>query len=478
VRPDKSTAFEMSMPKGLFSYRAFRFPWKSELPSAAVSLLDLQTGVNYGFNATGENTGVTINLSVGSAMYSRVTVTRYPYAPIAPSLGTNPPTLAPLRVVIAQLGFISYTGTVTFDSTFTSLFPSPAGTTVYFRPTEGTGAFTAVATTYDAGKHTLALTTSQFGEYAFGWPAGTAATTSPALISPPNGGFVNENTPVSISWSARGRALRYYFQVATDTAFTHVALSDSTGTTSATLASPLHDTVYYWRAQSVGDSGVSAWSPRWRFITRAPFIGLTYPAGGETFMIDSTYIVRWQTNQSGAARLVLLKGGAPVLTISDSTQNTGAYVWKVPATLTASGGYTLSLRSRVDTTIGAVSAGSFSIAGVTLSIGSQPGTPRAFALDQNYPNPFNPSTVIRYALPGRASVVLEVFNTLGQQVATLVSETEEPGIHEVRFDASGFASGMYFYRLAAHAASPTTGTGSPEGGTGDFVQTKKLLLVR
>ena len=106
------------------------------------------------------------------------------------------------------------------------------------------------------------------------------------------------------------------------------------------------------------------------------------------------------------------------------------------------------------------------------------GSPVSYALSQNYPNPFNPSTVIRYALPGRASVVLEVFNTLGQQVATLASGTEEPGFHEVRFDASGLASGMYFYRLAAHTASVTTSAGAPAGGSGDFVQTRKLLLVR
>ena len=189
-------------------------------------------------------------------------------------------------------------------------------------------------------------------------------------------------------------------------------------------------------------------------------------------------MIRWQTNESGAVRLLLMNGVTTVLTISDSTQNSGAFPWKVPATVAISGGYTLSLRSRVDTTITALSAGAFSIIGTTVSITSQPGTPQTFALDQNYPNPFNPSTVIRYALPGRASVVLEVFNTLGQQVATLVSETEEPGFHEVRFDGSGLASGLYFYRLAAHSASALPGTGAPAGGSGDFVQTKRLLLLR
>jgi hypothetical protein len=87
---------------------------------------------------------------------------------------------------------------------------------------------------------------------------------------------------------------------------------------------------------------------------------------------------------------------------------------------------------------------------------------REFELLQNYPNPFNPSTTIRYALPQRSHVTLTVFNTLGQQVATLVNDSREAGYHDVRFDSSGLASGVYFYRLRA----------------GDYVGTKRLLLLR
>jgi hypothetical protein len=90
------------------------------------------------------------------------------------------------------------------------------------------------------------------------------------------------------------------------------------------------------------------------------------------------------------------------------------------------------------------------------------GSPDAFRLEQNYPNPFNPGTVIRYTLPARARVRLTVYNSLGQNVATLVDEETEPGVHDIRFDGSGLASGMYFYRLQA----------------GSLVESKKLLLVR
>lgn len=83
-------------------------------------------------------------------------------------------------------------------------------------------------------------------------------------------------------------------------------------------------------------------------------------------------------------------------------------------------------------------------------------------LMQNYPNPFNPTTTIRYALPERTQVTLSVFNTLGQQVAAPVNDTQDAGLHEVRFDGSGLASGVYFYRLSA----------------GGFIQTNKLVILR
>ena len=88
--------------------------------------------------------------------------------------------------------------------------------------------------------------------------------------------------------------------------------------------------------------------------------------------------------------------------------------------------------------------------------------PAHFELRQNYPNPFNPSTTIRYGLPSRSHVTLTVFNTLGQQVATLVQSEQEAGFHEAIFDAKNLASGVYLYRLTA----------------GSYVETRKLVFVR
>ncbi len=89
-----------------------------------------------------------------------------------------------------------------------------------------------------------------------------------------------------------------------------------------------------------------------------------------------------------------------------------------------------------------------------------------FALEQNYPNPFNPTTSIPYQLKERAKVTLDIYNTLGQKVATVVDAVQERGNYAANFNAASLASGMYFYRLTAQGASQT------------FLQTKKMMLLK
>jgi hypothetical protein len=83
----------------------------------------------------------------------------------------------------------------------------------------------------------------------------------------------------------------------------------------------------------------------------------------------------------------------------------------------------------------------------------KPDLPAAFTLEQNYPNPFNPSTVIRYRHSASGGVKLVVYDMLGREVRRLVDEYEPSGSHDVQFDASGLASGVYLYRLTAGTQS-------------------------
>ncbi len=85
-----------------------------------------------------------------------------------------------------------------------------------------------------------------------------------------------------------------------------------------------------------------------------------------------------------------------------------------------------------------------------------------FRLEQNYPNPFNPSTTISYQLPKAEFVTVKIFDTIGNEVKTIVKENKPAGVHEVNFDASQLSSGIYLYRIDA----------------GTFHQSKKMLLVK
>lgn len=87
----------------------------------------------------------------------------------------------------------------------------------------------------------------------------------------------------------------------------------------------------------------------------------------------------------------------------------------------------------------------------------QPG----FELRQNYPNPFHALTTIEFTLPHSEFVNLKVYNILGEEIHTLVSEERSPGQHYIDFDGTDLAGGLYFYKIAA----------------GSFVQTKQLLLI-
>jgi hypothetical protein len=88
--------------------------------------------------------------------------------------------------------------------------------------------------------------------------------------------------------------------------------------------------------------------------------------------------------------------------------------------------------------------------------------PKTFALMQNYPNPFNPATSIKYAISIMRFVQIKVYDILGNEIITLVTEEKPAGVYEVEFNASGLASGMYLYKLQA----------------GLFVETKKMILLR
>jgi len=95
-------------------------------------------------------------------------------------------------------------------------------------------------------------------------------------------------------------------------------------------------------------------------------------------------------------------------------------------------------------------------------VGDENKLPNEFFLSQNYPNPFNPQTTISYSIPNSSLVQIQMFDVLGKEVLTLLNEEKSAGNYKLSFNASDLTSGVYFYQLRA----------------GDFIQTKKMILIK
>ena len=96
------------------------------------------------------------------------------------------------------------------------------------------------------------------------------------------------------------------------------------------------------------------------------------------------------------------------------------------------------------------------------SVGVGDELPNNFTLLQNYPNPFNPITKIKYQIPHSSFVALKVYDVLGNEIATLVSDEKPAGSYEVVFSADGLTSGVYFYQLRS----------------GNYIETKKMVMMK
>ena len=117
----------------------------------------------------------------------------------------------------------------------------------------------------------------------------------------------------------------------------------------------------------------------------------------------------------------------------------------------------------LDANIYNVSDSCFSIEPLPIGIiFTEIGLPKKHRLLQNYPNPFNPSTTIEFTLPRPEYTTLKIYNILGAEVATLVSDKLQAGRHTYHFDGSKLASGVYYYQLMA----------------GEFRDVRMMILLR
>jgi hypothetical protein len=156
-------------------------------------------------------------------------------------------------------------------------------------------------------------------------------------------------------------------------------------------------------------------------------------------------------------------GGYFYLYQSDDGLDWGEYLRRTSIKMTDKAKMGLCLAAHGDSMVSAVfDHVETAVEPLTINVLQRETSPVTFQLDAAYPNPFNPSTTITYRLPKTSEVELNIYNLLGQKVATLVSKKQPAGQYQVQWDASNFASGIYYYIIKA----------------GEFRQVKKMILLR
>ena len=292
----------------------------------------------------------------------------------------------------------------------------------------------------------------------------------PVLLSPVIGSESVSTFPV-IRWDVSTRAESYRLQVARDNMFSTVVFDQSDiDSTQYTFVEELNEfTRYYWRVNAKNIGGISEWSSISHFTTDqavpvAPV--LVGPDDGTTNVTNAMMLWNAVPTATGY-RLQVSKNAdfsSPAVDRDDLTntffqatnlEKFTTYYWRVRGISRVGQGYWSEVRSYETGDIVSVEMIDHQI-------------PDEFALGQNFPNPFNPVTSIQFALPTDAIVQLEVYNMLGQRIATLIDgEYHNAGTYQAMWDARDDAgreisSGIYIYRITA----------------GDFIETKKMTLMK
>jgi len=299
-------------------------------------------------------------------------------------------------------------------------------------------------------------------EWSFQTSSGTLAI--PGIIFPANGA-VGVSTSPMLSWTIVSGAASYSLEYSTDKNFKKEAIRvDGIARTSYSLSGALPHTTYYWHVQAKNQTDSSGWSADWSFGTGRGPLGspvLLSPmddakAPPNAMLIWSSsggataYSVQVSTSQDFRSFVVNSFGLTSTSLTVAGLEDKKKYYWRVRATSASdSSDWTAVWRFTVSST-------------ATWAEDEGQSIPSEYRLEQNYPNPFNPSTTIEFSLPKSGHVKINIYNSLGDLIHTLVDDNLTPGMHRRQWVASGLASGVYFYRIQ----------------TNDYVETKRLVLLK
>jgi hypothetical protein len=273
---------------------------------------------------------------------------------------------------------------------------------------------------------------------------------APAIVNPADNS-TGQPTSITFQWRKVASAIRYWLQLAADSAFTSFIRNDTTITDSSRFVAGLTiNTRYYWRIAARDPAGWGPFSGRATFLTGTPLadqVILVSPTHQQLIFADTVRLV-WRKSQPLVNRYWMEIAGDSLFSfkVADSTLTDTTTIRRQ---LVLNQSYYWRIRAGNPGGWGPFSETRRFFYSPPLSVAGTRGLPTVFTLEQNYPNPFNPTTTIEFAVPHEARVRIEVFNLLGQTVAIPVDGMRTAGFHRVVFEASALPSGLYLYRLTS-----------------------------
>jgi hypothetical protein len=283
---------------------------------------------------------------------------------------------------------------------------------------------------------------------------------SPALVSPA-GGSTTYARGERLIWRRQPGALLYRVQLDSTGAFVNgqILFNVLTSDTFAVPSGLRAQKSYYWRVIAGSQAAESPASPTRTFTTGwllPPT--LLYPLNKTNIPRLTTF--QWASNGATLYHLKVIDYVTRLTMLDTTAVDTSVTSTVVFSASTLHQWYVLAVNPYGESDW---SAEARFRTGTVLTVSSgEEEVPDRFGLEQNFPNPFNPTTVVRYQVPVAIRVKLSVYDLLGREVAVLVNEQKAAGRYEVRFGATGLASGVYLCTLTA----------------GDYRETRKLVLMK
>lgn len=446
----------------LESYRAFRFKLDDGKPSIEVAKDQVLEQNTYEFKKDDKNdTGISLKISsLASVGYNMFVTKKYNYSPLKPEFVQKAPLTFPGRITLSSYGIASFEGEIRFDIKQWGI-QDPNNTVIYFRQTENKGIFTPLTTTYNFVTGKLTATIKEVGEFILAKPDLVSKILTPIPNYPSNKSRVNFKIPLELKWSPAGYAEKYSLQVSLDENFTSLLIDNKFITdASFKLGTIVNNTQYYWRVKAYNDAGESPWCLTQSFTSVNPYILIKKPNGGEKLNIGLDYYIQWEDNINEAVTVSLMKNNVLLKNLTTTTNT--FYLWSVDLKLSLADDYKIKITSVADSTVKTISEKQFSIVNSASSIYNDEQLPKEFSLSQNYPNPFNSATLIRFQLIESNFTTLKIYNSLGKEIASLINDYIDKGIHSIQWNIADFPSGVYYYCLKS----------------GNNVTTKKLTILK